>query len=125
MQITLDSNPSDAPCCIKIIADNGQDRLIQTDWDWPGIASTFGFTLRSVQKCDECGKISTGLHNQVVKFCKHCRKNVGSMCHHEMTDGTIDCACGVTAHDFIQSAGQYLDDNDGAQAEDPGYFDNA
>ena len=27
-----------------VVADDGQDLLIQTDWDFPGIASTFGWT---------------------------------------------------------------------------------
>lgn len=123
MKITLESNPSDAPCCVKIVAENGKDLLIQTDWDFPGIASSFGFSLSSVQKCDKCGKISTGLHNQVVKYCKHCQHNVGSVCSHEGTDGTIACeVCKVLASDFIQAAREYIDDNDGAEVEDPGYF---
>jgi hypothetical protein len=25
MKITLDSNPSDAPCCVKLIAEDGRD----------------------------------------------------------------------------------------------------
>lgn len=45
------------------------------------------------------------------------------MCHHDSTDGTIDCPeCGVSASAFIQAAREFLDDNDGAQAEDPGLF---
>lgn len=101
MQITLDSNPSDAPCCIKIIADNGQDKLIQSDWDWPSIASTFGFSLTLVQ-----------------------RRN--KECDHSGTDGTIRCPeCGIQPGEFIQAAREWMDNNDGAQAEDPGYFDNA
>jgi len=27
-----------------LTAEDGQDRLIQTDWDFPGIASTFGWS---------------------------------------------------------------------------------
>ena len=43
--ITLFSNPPDAPLSFKIVNDDGRDLLIQTDYDWPGIASTFGFSL--------------------------------------------------------------------------------
>lgn len=43
MKIHLDMHPDDAPCCIKLIADNGEDILVQTDWDYPGIATTFGW----------------------------------------------------------------------------------
>lgn len=123
MKITLDSNPSDAPCCVKIVADNGQDRLIQTDWDYPSVASIFGFRLASVQKCDECGYLSFELTNQVVKYCRRCKKNVGHICSHDSTDGTVDCRCGVTVSAFINTAKDWMRDNDGAQAEDPGYFD--
>jgi hypothetical protein len=102
MNITLDSNPSDAPCCLKITADNGADILIQTDWEWPGIAGTFGFSLSSVQRDD-----------------------FETPCEHSGTDGTVTCAaCGLTAHDFIAAARDWLDANDGATAEDPGYFES-
>lgn len=77
MKITLDSNPSDAPGCLKIVAEDGRDILIQTDWDLPGVASTFGWPC---PKCD------------------------------------------TNASFFIQCAREWLDENDGAQAEDPGYF---
>ncbi len=124
MNITLEANPSDAPGCVKIIADNGEDRLIQTDWDWPGIANTFGFSLASIQKCPDCGKVSTGLRNQVVRYCRNCEHNVGHVCSHHESDGTVDCkACGVLASDFITAARQWIDDNDGAEAQDPGYFE--
>ncbi len=122
--MTLDSNPSDAPCCVKVIADDGRDVLFQTDWDWPSVASVFGFRLKSVQKCAVCGEISTGLTNWVVKYCHSCQQNTGDICSHDATDGTINCKCGVTASDFICAARDYLNDNDGAQAEDPGYFVN-
>jgi|GEM_PF-5509400 hypothetical protein len=99
-KITLDSNPSDAPCCLKIISDDGRDLLIQSDYDFPGIANAFGWNMRSVQ-------------------------NDNGTCEHTHTDGTIDCPdCGIKALTFIHAAREWLDDNDGATAEDPGYFDN-
>jgi hypothetical protein len=72
--------------------------LVQTDWDYPGVAQSFGWSLREVQK-------------------------PGSDCPHEATDGTVPCkACGLTQTDFISSAYDWLRDNHGVTAEDPGYF---
>lgn len=102
MTITLDANPSNAPCCLKIVAEDGRDMLVQTDWDWPGIARTFGWNMADVQVPPN-----------------------PDPCEHSHTDGTIDCPeCGCKAGIFIAAARQWLDDNDGATAEDPGYFDN-
>jgi hypothetical protein len=39
--------PDNAPCCIAEIVncdDESQTVLIQTDWDWPGVASSFGWS---------------------------------------------------------------------------------
>ena len=106
MKITLDANPDDAPCCIKIIAENGEDRLIQTDWDYPGIASSFGWSIRDVQP--------NGLHF-----------NPDNPCEHSHTDGTVACPdCGKSASEFISEARQWIDDHDGETVEDPGYFEN-
>lgn len=108
MNIILDSNPSDAPCCVKIIADNGQDLLIQSDWDFVGIASTFGFSLASVQ--------GPGREWHLENF-------DNPPCQHRKTDGTVVCPdCGVQPGRFIEAAREWLDDNDGAQVEDPCYF---
>jgi hypothetical protein len=99
VNITLDANPSANPGCLKIVADDGRDLLAQTDWEWPAIATTFGWSVSSVE------------HN-------------GQECTHDGTDGTIQCQeCGCQPGDFIKAARQWLDDNDGATAEDPGYFD--
>jgi hypothetical protein len=46
--------PDNAPCCIAEIVncDNESETLlIQTDWDWPGVASTFGW--RACRKCSD------------------------------------------------------------------------
>jgi hypothetical protein len=182
MTITLNANPSDAPCCLKIEAEDGRDMLVQTDWDWPAIASVFGWSIRDVKP-----KILTACFNrfsfdmplEAVDDCSHSRacdddvehwakeierpgeitpellalelKEYGAwnaeelsdddanwhrivwlaagnlkddMCEHANTDGTVDCPkCGVKASQFIQEARQWLDDNDGAEAEDPGYFE--
>ena len=73
--------------------DTGKDILIQTDWDYPGIASTFGWS-----PCDEC-----------VLSCE------GG------TDGTVDCKA-RNASEMISEAASYLDDHIGDSVEDPGYF---
>lgn len=102
-RITLDSNPDDAPGCYKVLAANGEDLLIQTDWDYPGTARTFGWDMTEVQRPNR----------------------EDDPCEHSNSDGTVDCPCGVTAGQFIDAARQWLDDHDGAQAEDPGYFGEA
>ena len=78
--------------------------LIQTDWDFPGTARTFGWNMQEVQAKPE--------HSATVVCCEHAG-----------TDGTVNCPdCGLTATEFITAAGEWLDDNIGAEAEDPGYF---
>jgi len=98
-----------AACIGRIVEkDTSKDVLIQTDFDCPGVASTFGWDIRTVQpkrEGDEDERITP--------------------CAHSGTDGTVSCSeCGVTASEFIESAGEYLNDNDGAEADDPGYFGN-
>ena len=41
MKITLQSGDFGG---YLLVGDDGQNRLIQTDWDFPGIASTFGWS---------------------------------------------------------------------------------
>ena len=72
--------------------ETGDDMLVQVDWDYPGIASMFGWS-----PCP-CGDGST--------------------------DGTVDCPCGRTAGEMIESARKYLNDAVAEEwmGEDPGYF---
>lgn len=99
-----------APCCPgEIVADDGRTLLIQTDWDYPSVASTFGWNMMDVQKWPNEDEL---------------RKNTFEPCYHEATDGTIPCKeCGVTASEFISAAYDWLCNNDGATADDPGYFE--
>lgn len=183
MKITLDSNPSDAPSCYKVIAEDGRDMLIQTDWDYPSIASIFGWDKSEVlpdKRTAYFNRFSIELPQACVNDCSHhgqCGDDVAfwaceierpeaitpealaaelkeygawsaeelqddsanwnrliwiaagnlkeETCRHSGTDGTVDCPnCGATASEFISAARQWLDDNDGAEADDPGYFDN-
>lgn len=54
MRIILDTDSTYAPCCYLLCLldvsgdwdtrDESRTVLVQSDWDWPGIASTFGWT---------------------------------------------------------------------------------
>lgn len=79
MQITLDNGPHGT---FLITAEDGRDLLIQTDWDYPSVASSFGWNGRFSKK-----KYGTGPSGE------------------------------------IHAAADWLSDNIGAEAEDPGYFD--
>lgn len=94
IKINTDIN---APCGLcEIVSDCGEAWLVQSDWEYPAVAETFGWRIQSVQR---------------------------DRCDHSGTDGTVDCVkCGVTAGDFIESAGDFLRDNHGLTADDPGYF---
>jgi len=92
-----------------ISAADGRDILVQTDWDFPGLARTFGWDMQEVQghALDEDGMTLEYDNN----------------CEHRGTDGTVKCIdCGLSASTFIAAAQEWLDDNIGAEAEDPGYF---
>jgi hypothetical protein len=106
--ITLDSCPADAPGAIKILSQDGRDLLVQSDWEFPGVAQTFGWSMVSVQAPGR------GYGADYYR----------PACEHRHTDGTVDCPdCGISAGAFIASANTWLDEHDGAQVEDPGYFE--
>jgi hypothetical protein len=103
MRIKLMRDSAFAPCCYIIVReradgtfdarDEASTLLIQTDWDYPSVARSFGWGMTS------------------------------EACDHSATDGTINCPeCGLTAEDFITAASHWLAENVGAVAEDPGYF---
>jgi DNA-directed RNA polymerase subunit RPC12/RpoP len=129
--------------------------LIQSDWDHPGVANTFGWDIKSVQRwrrdgeekqadfcwdaecgvfgCNDCGRAFYPIEVERSDEgghpfeCPECMGEVVKIhfkpCNHSGTDGTIDCKeCGLKAIDFINSAGEWLRNNDGAKAEDLGYF---
>ena|ERR1035437_1021040 len=131
--IMIDTDCSAPGCVCQIRGGNGMRKtiLIQPDWDYPGTASSFGWSTMNVQRCKECGKCLRILapddapHSFPMYFaCENCEALVQPCCEHRNTDGTVDCKlCGVTATDFINSAGEYLSNNDGKEADDPGYFD--
>ena len=129
MKIRLDANPDDAPGCVKIIStqskrdyrkalglgerdpipDYPDSILVQGDYDLCGVARTFGWSPSSVQP--HIGGVPCEISSD------------DELCPHRGTDGTIDCPeCWATASDFIASAREWIDDHDGAEVEDPGYF---
>lgn len=79
--------------------ETGETFYVQSDWDLPGLAMTWGWT-------------PSHLVNQ----------ETAPDCTHGNTDGTIDCVCGLTKTDFIMSAQKWLEDHEGELAEDQGYF---
>ena len=83
------------PCSFLIVADGANPHnatkftLVQTDWDYPGIAQSMGWSLRDVQAD-------------------------GQSCRHDGTDGTVKCPdCGIDAVDFIAAASKYIYDHAG------------
>jgi hypothetical protein len=107
----------DAPGCAgEIVNDDGASVLIQTDFDWPGVAMTFGWNMTDVQDKRHGPYEDENGAYRGAEF---------EPCYHEQTDGTVDCKdCTCKATDFIAAAGAWLADNDGATADDPGYFGN-
>lgn len=69
--------------------------LVQSDWDFPGVARELGWHPARVQRRGR----------EIVELAR--RSRVG--CQHTHTDGTVNCDCGVTASDFIRAAAHYLD----------------
>lgn len=144
MTITWNTDVN-APCCPgEIVAEDGRTLLIQTDWDYPGTARSFGWDMRTVQKpsrrgfdfktdcgvmlCEDCGYPLYPMevcHEERPDECPECGGHCTqfAVCDHGSSDGTVDCKeCGCTASKFIEAAGEWLRENDGATADDPGYF---
>lgn len=114
---------SNSPAAGQIVdAATGRSILVQADWDYPSVASSFGWSVRSVQPqvryccgdAEHCGDAECQECNEAALIA--CAKLT---CDHEGTDGTVTCPdCGLTASDFISAAADWLADNDGAEAED-------
>ncbi len=110
MQFRLNTRPADAPGCIKLeLEDSDKSVLIQTDWEWPGLASALGWGC-------QC-------HPTLGKPCA-CEK---LPCSCGTSDGTVDCpTCKIrvvedgkvkllkcTASRMIMYAREWLDEHDG------------
>jgi hypothetical protein len=80
-----------------IYDENDRSILVQSDWDYPGLANSFGWSpsMAGRQDCPD-----------------GCRG----------TDGTVKCPdCGTDAGVYIAAAADYLD-SCSLIVEDPGYF---
>lgn len=107
------------------MASDGRDILIQNDHEWTAVASFFGWSVSKCQKpapaCYE--RWQTGFDCTLEEH-SECQDYEAKTCEHSGSDGSVDCRqCGMKAGEFIANARQWMDDNDGAQAEDPGYFE--
>lgn len=90
MRLDSKNNPAGTLC---IIYHDSEATVIDDDWRAPAVARDFGWDIRSVQKD-------------------------GKNCEHAATDGTSTCeACGITSHEFVSAATQWIDDNDGKEIE--------
>ena len=80
----------------------GDGTLVQTDWGFPSLAQSAGWSLARVQK--------RGGRTVAMARINRARLADGRDCRHQGTDGTVDCRdCGCTASDFIRAAGEFLD----------------
>ena len=146
MKITLEHGQFGWDFLVR--AENGKSILIQSDWEYPSFACLFGagasddgyeseepsFTLKHVQtKIHLLCRPSRGRGLKQKAPIEGMKTNFGRPtlerepeledCEHSCTDGTIDCRdCGVTVSEFITAAHTWLSNNEGAEAEDPGYF---
>src|SRR5213078_3090693 len=83
--------------------------LIQTDWEYPGVARSFGWDIATVQRCSECGEIGGVMPDGNAYCCDAWTEE----CDHDGTDGTVDCLdCGVTNSEFITAADEWLRSHD-------------
>ena len=83
-----------------IYDENDRTVYVQSDWDFPGLAGSFGWSPSGAGS-DDCTD--------------ECR----------FTDGTIDCpTCGTLAGRYIESASEFLDGCNSI-VDDPGYFDGS
>lgn len=116
IMINTDINAPGCPCEIVPVCECGnqvrgmKSILVQSDWAYPSIASSFGWDIKYVQKLviDEDGNELEGYED----------------CEHDGTDGTVRCElCKLTASDFIAAAYDFLTENDGLIVDDHGYFE--
>jgi len=125
MKITLNTDVNAPNSCFEVLAEDGRSIFVQSDNDYCGFASAFGWSVHNVQKCRECGHVCDVAYSCNRFACAECENPlIRDCCDHNSTDGTVTCkACGLTAGDFIARAYDYIMANDGATADDPGYFD--
>jgi hypothetical protein len=127
--------------------EDGRDQLFQVDYDYPVLASHLGWSLTFLQKetvwwqivrrdksqqiiytgspgdCEE--RLITELYSDAEHYYVRPDASHPDYCPHDGTDGTVKCdACGLTATDFISAAREWLDQKEGEEFDDPGYFES-
>jgi hypothetical protein len=124
--INTDINAPGCPCEICLTGSK-RSILVQFDQDYCGFARSFGWDISKVTgpvpddpyegEMDFADLVAA---TAVLRYEKQCE------CEHRRTDGTVDCPdCGLGASVFMSEAREFLEGNDGLEAEDPGYFDEA
>lgn len=138
--------PDNAPGCFLIRGVSSQEDdaadqrlarqmtlLVQTDWDFPGVATSFGWSVADViptlpDGFQDWRDGGAGFAKKEVAAFKRFEKRWfpgeydAPLCSHEGTDGTIKCpGCKLEPSVFIASARKWLEESDGAIAENPGY----
>ena len=73
MRITLDANPEGAPCAMLLTAEDGREVLVQTDFDYPGVASNLGWSpchdgTDGTVTCRECGRTAGEMIASAAEF---------------------------------------------------------
>jgi len=107
--------------CFEAQDEQGNELMfVQTDWDYPALASRFGWSLRDVQHCRHCKRpLNVNADDHGAVRCEDCGKRKGNVyCDHGGTDGTVDCKeCGLKVGDFLGAAFDFLAENDGTTAD--------
>lgn len=101
--------------------DTGETRLVQLDYDFPGVASAFGWTLRAATPAPRPEDYDMDDPTDRLNLRIAQRR---AACSHAETDGTIACpSCAATPARFIANAIDFLRAGPDP-VEDPGYFDH-
>lgn len=95
-RVTLRCGPEGAPnFCFGVYTDDGEClAFVQSDWDYPGLAQSLGWSVTDVAV------------------------EADPTCEHDGTDGTVRCeGCGADAGVFLSAAYDWLHARDGHTLE--------
>ena len=112
-------------------AEDGRSILFQLDYDYPPLASNLGASYEDMARTiarDNARYVSNrygrdGAHGSHVRLMTARRVRAIRRCDHSNTDGTVRCACGIEAGDWIKAATDWLDAHDGESFDNTGYED--
>lgn len=100
-----------APCGFLIVPNGASPYgpgtvLIQSDWDYPAVASKMGFFSDEIDETYVLDKPKRKLKKR-----KGFNKSYEN-CSHDGTDGTVTCPdCGKTVQEFINQAYDFIQEN--------------